>query len=107
MERRDLKAGQGETFDLNLEYQADDGTPIDLSGHTATFYLKERLSGTVLETHPGAVDAEGNIDFKVPDETTASWPSGKSAYLVELTFPGGDERWLMYGAIDVVTGVDL
>lgn len=107
MLRRDLRVGQGETFDLNLTYKADDGTPIDLTGHSADFLVRERLSGDVIGTFPAILSPGGKIDVKVDGATTAAWPGGQSAYLLDLRFPGGDRRWLLFGALDVVTGVDL
>lgn len=101
--RQNLVTGLGETFNLNLEYSDENNTPIDLSGHSIS--LTVRKGTVVVGTYPAAVDAEGNVEIKVTDEVTDTWPVGKLNYLVIHTTPSGDEKWLLYGALTVMDGV--
>lgn len=101
--KQNLVTGLGETFNLNLEYSDENNTPLDLSGHSIDLIV--RKGTVVVGTYPAAVDAEGNVEIKVTDEVTDTWPVGKLNYLVTHTSPNGDEKWILYGALTVMDGV--
>lgn len=105
--KQNLVNGKGETFTLNIEFKDSTGAAVDLTGHGVDFVLKKAGTGTVISTTAASVDANGNIRIKVTDEETDTWPVGKSAYVVIHTNPDGDEKWLMYGALTVNSGVDV
>lgn len=107
MTNQNLVSGQGETFTLNLQFKDSAGNPVNLTGHTVDLVVNKAGVGTLVGTYPAAVDAQGNITIKVEDETTAEWPKGKLAYRVIHTTPDGDEKWLLYGALTIKTGVDV
>lgn len=106
--REDLPpTGRGETFTLDVVYRNPDGSPVNLTGHTVSFILKRATSGTAIATAAATVTAGGAISVKVADETTDQWPVGRHAYLLVHTTPSGDEKWLLWGALPVLSGVDL
>lgn len=100
--KQNLVSGQGETFALHLDYEDNTGNPVDLAGHTILFRLMKANVGTVITQVNAAVDNVGNVDIKVTDEVTDTWPVGKNAYVVVHVQPNGDERWLLNGALTVV-----
>jgi hypothetical protein len=105
--KQNLVNGRGETFSLNLFFKDSLGVPVDLTGHSVDLIVKKSGVGTDVGTYPASVDADGNIEIVVTDEVTATWPVGKLAYVVNHTTADGTEKWLLYGALTVLTGVDV
>ena len=107
MNRQNQTTGKGETFDLNIQYKDSNGNPVDLTGHTVDLFVAKAGSGEAVGTYAGTVDALGNISIIVADEVTDTWPVGKLAYRVHHTAPDGVEKWLVYGALNVISGIDV
>jgi hypothetical protein len=105
--KQNLVTGKGETFDLALFFKDALGVPVDLTGHSVDLAISKPGAGTEVGTYPAVVDDSGNISIKVDDETTDLWPKGKLAYIVKHTSPDGDEKWLLYGALTVMSGADV
>lgn len=105
--KQNLISGLGETFELNLDYLDSTGAAVDLTGHSVDLLVKKAGSGEIVGTYPATVDALGHINIKVADETTAVWPKGKLAYVVNHSSPNGDEKWLLYGALTINDGVSV
>lgn len=105
--KQNLVTGQGETFTLNILFKDSAGNPVNLTGHTVDITVKKSGSGVLVGTYPATVDGLGNIAITVTDEVTDTWPVGKLAYLVKHTAPNGVEKWLVYGALTVINGVNV
>jgi hypothetical protein len=105
--RQNFINGKGETFTLNLIFEDANNNPVDLTGHTVDLVVSKAGSGTAVGTYPGAVSSEGLIAIAVSDEVTETWPVGKLAYKVVHTTPEGVEKWLVYGALTVISGYDV
>lgn len=105
--KQNLVTGKGETFTLNLVFKDESGNRVDLTGHGVEMILRKAGVGTNVGTYPAAVDSNGNIEIKVTDEVTDTWPKGKLAYVVSHTTPNGDEKWLLYGALTINDGVTV
>lgn len=101
--KQNFVTGKGETFDLAVTYKDSTGAPVDLTGYSAQLKVMKAGSGDTIGNYAGTVDSTGHINIKVVDETTDTWPVGKSAYVLELAYPNGDEKWLCFGSLTVVT----
>lgn len=112
---------QGANFILNLIWYANDGvTPIDLTGYTGKFQVRENYSeadgfvlleaatvaggGNGFMTLGGAL---GTIDINCPAANTTSIPSGRYVYDIELTSGSGTIYRLVRGAVNWTPGVTV
>lgn len=95
--QKEIKHDQGTTFHLNIVYKDSDGEPVDLTGHRVTL----DVYGNTTFRYEGVVDTEGNIAFKVEDEVTARWGSGRLNYVVDHHTPNGDRHRMYQGILDI------
>lgn len=104
-----LTADRGATFTLTVRVTDDDGTPRDLTGHTATLKrLAKSTTDTVLSSHAaGTLAADGYIAVTVPDETTAAWDTGRHSYRLELVDDTGSLGYVLVGPFTVRSPADV
>jgi hypothetical protein len=111
----DIALEQGTTFRLRLTWgtRGPDGPggtptlggPYDLTGCTARMQVRPRAGGDVLLTLAsgggGLVlgGTAGTIDIVITDEQTDAITVKRAKYDLKVTFPGGDERRVVQGAI--------
>ena len=101
-QKKNLSLDKGATFDQQFRYMADDATPFDLTGWTATFKIyKLGDDATALSEAVCTTDADGWITASFTDEVTATMTLGKKAYGLEITSPDGEIHRLLYGQLDV------
>lgn len=104
-----LKIDQGATFRKSATWKA--GTPyvpVDLTGCTARMHIRSDVKSTTvlvtLTTANGGITlggTAGTIEIYMTDEATTlfAWTSG--VYDLEVEFPNGEVRRLMYGSVSV------
>ena len=56
---------QGATYEIAFDILGDDDLPIDLTGHTARFVMKETLES--VDTLHDATEATKTLSFENPD----------------------------------------
>ena len=108
-----LKIYQGATFTKSLTWKtAPDEesakTPVDLTGCTARMQVRAKVGASEvllsLTTENGGIalgGTAGTIELLIDADDTAAiaWTSG--VYDLEIVFPGGQVRRLMYGSFTV------
>ena len=105
----ELRFNKTESLNLSLAYLEDDGTtPINLTGFTASFVVKDKPGGSTVATLTSGSGitlggTAGTIVInRTPSQTTA-WKLDRGAYELTVTSSGGDARVLLQGSIELVT----
>ncbi|AYA64323.1 hypothetical protein [Alteromonas sp. RKMC-009] len=76
-------------YQLRLVYTDADGTPVDITGATATMVLRNTIESAALVTTSATIDGPtGTIEFTIPPEDTST--------LIDAKRP---ERKLLAGAM--------
>lgn len=108
-ETYDLRIQQGSGYVLELAYEEDDGTPIDLDGFTAEMHIRRRYESelTLVELANGAgiiLGPDGEIAVSLSASETAALPASVrepiGVYDIELT-QGGVVTRLLSGKVYV------
>lgn len=104
-QKKNLVHDADTTFRLDLYYTKANGEK-DLVGSTINFILSEpgTKAPAFTYTFPGTVD--GHIAVHVTPVVTASWELGKYAYRLDIV-NGEDTDRILFGALDVKSGVDV
>lgn len=107
--RKNLTTDRGTTFALSIRYKDSTGAPIDLTGHIVTFsmYKPGVANGAALFSKAAPVTSDGWINLRVTAVESAAFPLGKSAYRLDQLTPGGDTNRLLFGGLEVRSGVDV
>lgn len=100
-DRKDFTADVGETFTLSLNYTQPNGSPVDLTGYTATMIVHTIGNPAANRVeYPGVVAGpSGVVTFTVADEVTALWVWNSAAYRVVVESPAGDRTRLLQGVL--------
>lgn len=92
---------QGATFSRQVEWQAPNGTPINLTGRTARMQVRPAVDSdevlVSLTTENGRITlggALGTIDLLIDAATTADLPAGRHKYDLEVVFGATVDRVL-------------
>lgn len=117
MSASDLQMTAGTTFAFGVTWQTKDGdqmVPVDVSGCSARFQMRDMQSGGVL-AEAGSGDGidipdgpGGEIRVSLHPEKTkglAAYPLGRVAYELRVYFPSGDVYPVMSGFVAIVQGV--
>jgi hypothetical protein len=73
--------------------------PYDFTGHAGTFEITR--NGDVLLNGSVSLYA-GLLVWKVPDETTDTWPTCEHRYRIRIEFPNGDRTTFFAGTFNIV-----
>lgn len=109
----DFTIEQGATWMEDIWWEADDGSPMPLTGYTARFQARSALTdpGTLVDltTENGGIEIDGptgKITLIMDADATAAldWPSGRHAvgqgiYQLELESPTGFVTRLTKGSL--------
>lgn len=89
---------QGATFELNLQYKDNTGTPVNMSGYTVQAQLWNRLGTTKLSnfTQQWTTQASGMFKLRLAASVT-SGITEQGQYDVMITEPSGDKYYLLQG----------
>lgn len=96
--KKSLVLDRGATWTLSIRYKDSNGTPVDLTGWSATIDLYNK--GVLALTFTAVVTADGYINFKVADESTATFADFYE-YNIDLINPTGDVTRLFFGPMTV------
>lgn len=108
---------QGDSFILSLTYTNPDGSPIDLTGASAFFEVKDQPGGRIVCATASGLESSptndgitfsasaGHITLNVSPEKTAMFNFPRSAYQLQVTTAGGIKTTLMTGWFLVNAGV--
>lgn len=104
---------QGATYTQSLTWKtaADEDatkTPVDLTGCTARMQVRAKVGASevllTLTTENGGISlggTAGTIDLLIDAEDTAELTWSAGVYDLEIVYPGGQVRRLMYGTVAV------
>jgi hypothetical protein len=96
--KKSLTVDKGATLRFAVQVvEADETTPKDLSGCTATFVIKH--NGVTVTTLAPVVSDEGWVTTRM--QYTSTLPVGTNTYYLDLTWPSGDIDRLFYGPLEV------
>lgn len=105
-QKKNLVHDADTTFRLDLWYTKANGEK-NLVGSTITFILSNPGEKTPLFTYTYDGTVDGHILVKVSDELTKTWDMGKYAYRLDITGEDGETSRILFGALDVKSGVDV
>lgn len=118
MAASDLKLIAGTTFSFGVTWQTQAGdvvTPVDITGCTARFQMREVASGALLAQASTESDGIKIIDGVKGEISVSLLPTktkgltnkiiGDVAYELRGYFPSGDVYTLMSGFVAIVEGV--
>lgn len=118
MAATDLQLTAGTTYAFGITWQTKDGdqlVPVDISGCTARFQMRDVASGELLaecKTEGDGIEIPSGPDGVVqvsvhPSKTDGlkARPIGQVAYELRVYFPSGDVYSVMSGFIAIVEGV--
>lgn len=98
--RRDITIDQGANYRMTIDYRNPDGTGIDLSGYTFSFYVKDRPGGTTYMNGSTYVTRDttnpGRILVNVPASVTAGLNFDQGVYDIVIT-NGADRTRVIQG----------
>jgi len=108
--RHNITLEQGATWRLEVRWEDESGSPVDLVGWTARMQVREEHSSqsalVSLASPPGEgilIDGpSGTVSIEIPASVTASLPAPLEAvYDLEVEGPGGEVERLLHGCADV------
>lgn len=94
-----LKIWQGQTFDFGFKLENDDGTPVDLTGYTASMEIREDVTSPTFIRQWGTADGHividgpnGTIAFDVSGAETYALPTGNDLiqWVYDMLITSGD-----------------
>jgi hypothetical protein len=101
---KDITYYRGSTDVCSVRWLQSDGTtPTDLTGYTATMYVRD-AAGTLLSSGiSSSITANtGTVVFTITDAAAAAMPLGVHRHDVWLVSSGGIDYCLIYGAFTVL-----
>lgn len=100
-----ISIDQGSSITLRATAKDNAGTPINLSGYTASGYVRFRYSdtGILLNLQPTIVDspASGIVQFILSGSQTNTLPTTQAIYDLEIYGPSGYTLKLLKGYFEV------
>ena len=108
----DWKVTQGDSFQLQLEYQDENGDPINLGGYSIQMEVKDQPGGTITSavcsigngiTVPNP--STGTIMINVSPTKTKNFNYPRASYQIQITSPGNTKTTLLQGWFLVNAGV--
>jgi hypothetical protein len=105
-QKLDLDLYRGDTERFKLEVWDDDGKtqPTDLTGVTFKAEVRDKPGGSILfATLAVSSSAPGTIDVAIDAATSAMLATG--SWDLQLTYPSGDVRTIVYGKVKVTVDV--
>ena len=103
----DLAAYQGDSYVLKLQYQTDQGTPLDLNGAAVRLAAKTAISDPdpVMILAGQLYNAQkGKFAFAITPAASKRLPLGM-VYDVQITFRDGFVRTIMRGNLNLIPEV--
>lgn len=110
MQDTNFKIIQGDTLVLSAIYKDASGTPINLSGYTAEFQVRDIAGGKVIcatvDTTNGIVidSLNGKVTVTVSSDLTKKFTVPKAAYQLQIN-SGAIKTTLASGWFEVTKGV--
>lgn len=104
---------QGATFTQSLTWKTKPdenttATPVDLTGCTARMQVRAKVNASevllTLTTENGGIalgGTAGTIELLIDADDTAALTWAAGVYDLEIVYPGGQVRRLMYGSVSV------
>jgi hypothetical protein len=94
----DITIHQGATFELPLQYKDSTGTPVNMSGYTASGTLWNRTGTSKLAAFdlPWTAQASGMFKMRLEASVTSGL-SEQGQYDILITEPSGDKFYLLEG----------
>lgn len=102
---------QGDTFVLDITYRDSSKNPVNMTGYTATFKVKDSPSGkvtcAVATTNDGIEidELNGKVHVELTSEQTKKFTIPKAAYQLQITSPIGIKETLVSGWLSVSKAV--
>lgn len=106
--KHDITIYQGATFELQVQYKDNAGTPVNMSGYTIASKLYNRLGTTKLADFTATYVNQASGIFKIRIE--ASGTSGiteQGQYDVLVTEPSNDKYYLLEGNAYINEGLSF
>jgi hypothetical protein len=101
--RADLCVYQGDDYSVIVVVSNPDGTPADLTGHTARAQIRRGPADTneTVDATITATIVSPNITLAMSHTETATLTSGGYAWDLELTYPSGVVKTILQGKVNV------
>lgn len=99
----------GDTLQFGFVLKDADNLPVDFTGGSAVFTMRETLYGSVLVTKSISTDSTGELDFQLdPNDTLTLITEGAYKYFVydvEITDSNGNVTTIASGIFKINQGV--
>ena len=101
---------QGDTFALTVTYKDPESIPINLSGYSVTFQVKDKPGGNIIcstSTIGDGIEVDapaGVITINVSPDKTKKFTTPKAAYQLQID-SGSEKTTIAYGWFSVEKGV--
>lgn len=121
MQEVNYRVIQGDNFQLSVTYKDPSGSPINLTGYSALFEVRDKPGGKILSAsaryvpalvpNPEIIDGitidqvNGKLDIDISSSKTKNFNLPKSAYQLQITNSSGTKTTLLSGWFDVQAGV--
>jgi len=108
--RHNIRIEQGATWRLEVGWEDESGSPIDLTGWSARMQIREEHASAnplvSLTSQPGdglAIDGPaGLVSIEIPAAVTQTIPAPiEAVYDLEIQGPGGEVERLLFGCADI------
>jgi hypothetical protein len=96
---------QGSTFLTTFNVVDTNNDPIDLSTYTANSSMKQTYSSATKYVFTSVGYANGDIALSMPATTTATIPSGRYVYDIDITDGSQNVSRVIEGIVNVTPGV--
>lgn len=98
--KKDITIDQGANYRMTIDYRNPDGTGINLSGYTFSFYIKDKPGGTTILNASGYVTRDtnnaGRILVDIPASATTGLNFKQGVYDILIT-NGADKTRVIQG----------
>lgn len=101
----------GDDLLIDMCFFNDDGSELDLTGHSVTLTIKEKVTDSIAAYSVTQTDlemlnpVEGLVNFLVDDSVTQDWSVRSYVYDLVLDSPEGIKATLVSGSLPVIRGV--
>ena len=102
----DMEFWRGDQQDFEIVLENEDGTPIDLTGATATATIRQTFNSPTTYEFDCTIHDGNQVSLTLTSATSATIPGGEYIWNFQITFFNGAVRTFLAGDVTVFEDVD-